>query len=114
MCHKELQTRMEEGSPHQPVADGDCLDCHDPHRSEQVSLLTGDMPGVCIACHDVEDGDFMDRHLGQSGLGMDCRKCHDPHVSEGEGLIQAIRHDPFEAGACESCHPAGSGQGGGN
>ena len=57
---------------------------------------------------------FMAVHLGQTGDGLDCRKCHDPHVAEGDGLLQAQRHDPFAAGACDACHPASAGTPGGN
>jgi predicted CXXCH cytochrome family protein len=103
---------METGNTHDPAAEGACLDCHLPHRSEQVSLLTGEVPGVCLDCHDTEDEDFLAVHLGQSGEGLDCRKCHDPHAAEGEDLIQPLRHDPFAAGACDACHPAPAGQGG--
>ena len=105
---------MESGRTHSPVADGDCLDCHNPHRSGQASLLVAVMPGVCLDCHDVEDDDFLAKHLGQSGTGLDCRKCHDPHVAEGDGLMAPLRHDPFDAGACDACHPEPAGTEGGN
>ncbi len=98
---------MAAGEMHAPAADGDCLDCHRSHHSEEPSLLAAAMPDQCLACHDGDDEDFKGRHLGLAGAKLDCRKCHDPHVAESGGLMQRNQHDPFEGDACDVCHPGG-------
>ncbi|MEZ4652406.1 MAG: cytochrome c3 family protein [Candidatus Eisenbacteria bacterium] len=89
-----------------PAEEGECLTCHQPHQSEEASLLTEGIPDLCASCHDVEDDDFREAHLGAVGTSVDCRGCHDPHGSKEAGLFQELTHAPFAAGGCEACHPS--------
>ncbi len=73
-CHPSF---FGEAIEHSPVAEGQCLQCHKPHRSEHPSLLT--LPGgqVCLECHD-GPADLSEEAHGQPGAD-DCTRCHDPH-----------------------------------
>jgi len=103
-CHGSIREDLDNGIGHEPVVDGACLDCHNPHDSPHASLMTDDISTLCLNCHDGDDEQFRDQHLGQSGEEMDCRKCHNPHAAEAENLIRPNQHDPFEGRACEACH----------
>ena len=35
-----------------PFLSGDCLSCHDPHTSEQQTLLVSDGNNLCFNCHE--------------------------------------------------------------
>ncbi|RMI02435.1 MAG: hypothetical protein D6681_10400, partial [Calditrichaeota bacterium] len=101
-------------SVHEPAADGDCLDCHEPHAAPRHDLLSENFPGgnyapgkvdtfsLCFDCHDPEmieepttreytnfrDGD---RNLHYVHVtrekGRSCRNCHDLHGSDQPHLI---------------------------
>ena len=71
---------------HGPVANGDCMDCHRPHRSEQPALLILPVFDTCIECHDEPEDLSQTAHSGADV--EDCLKCHDPHF--GEGMLLRI------------------------
>lgn len=85
-----------------------CLDCHEPHGSENVMLLRrringGDL-GATVASTDV--------------LGHSCRRCHLDDLGAGAGTGQAnsweyVHHlapdAPYAKQSCASCHGPGSG-----
>ena len=37
---------------HPPVADGQCTYCHNPHSSDNASILTQPVQELCAGCHD--------------------------------------------------------------
>ncbi len=49
-CHED--TRQLQPYVHGPVAVGECLLCHDPHRSSHKKLLKKPIPVLCLECHD--------------------------------------------------------------
>lgn len=62
---------------HFPVAEGQCMQCHDPHRSTNRALLIADILDTCVQCHD-EPEDLSEEAHGGDGV-ENCVKCHDAH-----------------------------------
>ncbi|MDQ7005849.1 MAG: cytochrome c3 family protein [Acidobacteriota bacterium] len=61
--------------PHGPVAAGECMACHLPHRSRQPMLLRGEVVGLCTTCH--RPAYLGERHPPVADAA--CVTCHDPH-----------------------------------
>lgn len=80
-CHQKADFEGE--YLHGPVAVGDCVFCHDPHKSEYEDLLTAKGGGLCLECHRRQD-------LGElhSGVGEECLSCHDPHRGSVPALLR--------------------------
>jgi len=97
----------------------DCLECHQPHKSQQVSLLRENLhqpfaEGKCQSCHSRNNDlslclscheqiltsfnhQFSHRVVGSQTNG--CFNCHSPHASRQQGLIKQA---PGQA--CRQCH----------
>jgi len=84
-CH---QRYFSEAVEHEPVAEGDCAMCHEPHRSTFSHLLRGSVVQSCADCHDPDD-------LGEEGHEgpevKNCTACHDPHFGSAP-YIRAKGH----------------------
>lgn len=82
---------------HLPVAEGRCLDCHDPHGSQQAALLRGaTTAAACGACHEnVAHGGVVHKPLADGN----CTACHRGHSSPHRALLV---DSPREL--CLSCH----------
>jgi len=115
MCHGEFPGS---GELHYPVADGDCLTCHNPHQSDLAALLTRPQGELCFDCHAPFDSKQKAHAPVASGS---CSDCHDPHRADQPSLLRAVEpelcfqcHGPFDAsgsshmpvefGECSSCH----------
>ena len=100
---------------HGPLADGECIGCHDPHGSSYSLILRGSYPEsfyapfqpeayeLCFMCHDKElltlqnvkdQTDFRNGtenlhflHVARKQKGRTCKSCHSFHASDGEKLI---------------------------
>ncbi len=92
-CHDEKNIMK---NIHSPVEDGECLSCHNPHSSENESLLLAKDGNVCLDCHDLEVGAKME-HGPYSGKL--CTSCHNPHQSENEYLLEKAIPQ-----LCYNCH----------
>jgi predicted CXXCH cytochrome family protein len=110
---------------HQPVREGECLACHDPHASDQPGLLNARSAETCFSCHSGLPKKFKNTH--QPYAQGKCASCHAAHQSDNRGLLvkepttlclgchslQSIggkhRNFPGELRNCGSCHsPHGS------
>lgn len=100
-CHGDL-LKGEDGKAiafvHEPVAEGDCVSCHNPHASRSRKLLTGEK--ICLECHDDKDPE------GKEGLtvhnpvnALKCVSCHDPHASSN--AYQLVKKGNA---LCYGCH----------
>jgi len=114
---KNIKRELLKGYIHQPVADGDCSLCHDPHGSKFAKLLVGPYPGsfyapytpekygLCFNCHDEEllteaeteaTGFRNGRrnlhyvHVAKERKGRTCQACHQAHASDGPKLINQL------------------------
>jgi len=73
-CHGDF---FAESVEHFPVKEGQCFECHDPHRSTRDHLLKTGVYDTCVACHDPPEELSQPAH-GAAGV-KDCIACHDPH-----------------------------------
>lgn len=71
---------------HGPVAVGQCLQCHDHHKSRVEHLLKGPVPELCYLCHDADAIQAIPAHF-VTELSA-CTDCHDPHVSGERPLLK--------------------------
>ncbi len=85
-------------SVHQPVAEGNCLGCHNGHDSGQKFLLKRDEKTLCLGCH--KDAVFASKTRSHPPAeGQACNTCHQPHDSANIALLVAPQAD-----LCFSCH----------
>jgi len=87
-----------EKSKHAPVAQGNCLTCHDPHSSDVKELVkTEKGKSICLKCHDVSGKNMASVH--GPVLKNECNKCHEPHNSKYPKLLI-----DEETKLCLTCH----------
>ncbi|TAL18470.1 hypothetical protein EPN96_01515 [bacterium] len=96
-CHQEKA-----GSQgHFKGASGDCITCHDPHKS--TAELTAQ---ICGKCHNSTLSEFQNTH-GNLPIksASQCVLCHNPHLGEGNpGKFYGALHYPVRNGGCGVCH----------
>lgn len=96
-CHEAKRDMMLEDNLHTPVANGNCVGCHDPHQSDHRFTLKGLAADLCYQCHKKEK--FLDKFVhGPIGVG-DCNACHNPHASANEFQLVTPRKE-----LCFNCH----------
>lgn len=123
-CHdSEEQTNY----IHEPVDSGECIACHDPHSSDNNSLLKSDVDfKLCETCHEL---DFWQNKRSHGPVASgNCFNCHEPHSSKHKKLLikntqnlcfmchENIKesnsmlhlHSPFKLN-CLSCHDSHGG-----
>jgi predicted CXXCH cytochrome family protein len=95
-CHKDFLAGNK--VKHQPVENGECLSCHDPHQSENnKKLLIKTGKDLCLTCHDDPLANQKFKHEAvESG---DCLDCHSPHATNFKGLLKKSVKD-----TCADCH----------
>ena len=71
---------------HGPVAVGQCLQCHEHHKSKIKNLLTEKEPELCYKCHDVYAIELIPGHLSKQ-MSM-CTNCHNPHAGSTKALLK--------------------------
>ena len=100
-CHQEQAQRAMLPNAHAPIED--CLNCHNPHRSENTRLLLEGLPDLCFKCHDPQD--LRTAHKEQPVQRSTCISCHDPHGNEQPRFLTGRNlHPPFAEGSCDACH----------
>ncbi len=98
-CHEKL---LEAKRVHGPVANGLCLQCHNPHASPNRKLLLKKSTAeVCGSCH--VKGNFTERSGHAAGTPGECTDCHGPHGGDLEFFLR-----PAPAKETES--PIGEGE----
>ncbi len=71
---------------HGPVAAGQCLFCHNPHRSKIKHLLREPEPQLCYLCHDKSMIESIPGHSEE--LSATCTTCHNAHASSIKYLLK--------------------------
>lgn len=87
---------------HAPVEQG-CRTCHDPHKSDNVSLLISAPDAGCRSCHQTDRDTFKKSHHNYP-VENGCLQCHTPHASDAPNLLKKNLHKPVAQGECDSCH----------
>lgn len=78
---------------HGPVAEGWCVACHSPHRSERQYMLLGkNNVELCTGCH--RKPDLLQTAAHQKEPEADCLACHNPHSGRSASLLKA-QHDEW-------------------
>jgi len=82
---------------HEPLKEGQCVDCHDPHASDNEFLLSSDnIAESCRECHEMVESVKTPHEPVAQG---ECIKCHDSHSSDFENLLIENQRQ-----LCFSCH----------
>lgn len=77
---------------HGPVADGDCIVCHSPHRSpSQYMLLKGKSIELCTQCHTKGYMLEIEEHKEEK----ECNLCHNPHLGKDRFLLKKDFNEVF-------------------
>ena len=100
-CHQTEDTKSvqaQEGVTHEPVKDGQCLTCHDPHSSDAKGLLNKkNLADTCLGCHKSLQKKYKYTHSPYAK--GECDSCHLPHRSANLQLLKKPAND-----LCKSCH----------
>lgn len=134
-CHNDMiNEALTKNRLHWPLLDRNgCLNCHNPHASDQEGLLAGPMQEVCGRCHvdtvaklkaakskhpPVEEGTCMACHSAHSSNQIlllnkpsvidVCGDCHDwqKHSTHPIGDEAKDPRNPNLTVTCQSCHRA--------
>lgn len=93
-CHESLVPTALEGRVHGPVAVGQCLLCHNLHKTENPHLLRERVPAICYACHEEAAVKLIREHSKESYAN--CSNCHEGHVSRERPLLKPIMQQKKE------------------
>ena len=83
-CHKDFLAGTK--FQHQPVSDGDCTSCHDPHQSPLKHLLLKKGTDLCLTCHDDPGAEGKFKHSALDSA--ECLDCHAPHATNFKSLLK--------------------------
>jgi predicted CXXCH cytochrome family protein len=106
-CHSKIEAATLLPVQHKPVAEGNCLLCHQPHVSPYQRLLRKSPLQECLPCHATQMR--FSHPVGMvagkpvidptSGKMLVCSRCHAIHGSETANLLPMEEND-----LCRSCH----------
>lgn len=106
-CHTDTMRRQQKNaSKHEPVAEGRCGECHDPHGSNYLFLTKKDNKfDLCTDCHDW--GRHSAHPIGEKSvdprnknLSIGCVSCHRSHGTEYKKMF----YYPTTTEVCIQCH----------
>lgn len=86
-CHTTFVAALRPGGErwiHGPVASGECIACHDPHRSPNRYMLRAAPEALCARCHQPSDVAANPAHEQADGV---CLNCHDPHGGDTRAVL---------------------------
>ena len=78
---------------HGPVAVGQCLLCHNPHKSKIEHLLLAPEPELCYQCHDVDTIELIAAHLPKQLSS--CTDCHYAHAGSAKALLKGSTSETY-------------------
>lgn len=83
-CHEDFSSRYK--VLHGPVGGGHCTACHNPHLSENVSLLKRTNQSLCLFCHEQKQVLALEPH--QDIESTSCTECHNPHGGDDKYILR--------------------------
>ncbi len=83
-CHTDYT--LSAAFVHGPVAVGQCLFCHNPHKSKNEHLLNDPEPQLCYLCHDRDVIESIANHSTETL--SECTNCHDAHAALEKSLLR--------------------------
>ncbi len=83
-CHQEYAALK--GWVHGPVAVGECLQCHEPHKGRNEFLLARPVLELCYGCHVPQAIHAIDGHGDESHAR--CNRCHEGHAGATRSLLK--------------------------
>lgn len=119
-CHD--RSLFEKKIVHQPVRNGQCGACHNPHVARYKGLLQQKVADLCFSCHTKAARDLAKGKVHAPIRKGDCLACHDAHASNNHGLLKKSlaascfachtglpkqykhSHAPYVKGQCMACH----------
>ncbi len=132
-CHSDKDATHIKGRVHPPAV-RDCLNCHDPHTSDNkfqlLKATAGDKKdNLCLTCH-TQGTNVPEKGSRHAALDMGCETCHITHKTGDRGkrefdfhltkdapalcidchdvkdanLVKAHQGQPFEKADCLTCH----------
>jgi len=99
MCHDDVAAALETEHTHAPAASGDCVLCHNPHRSDHEHLLNSPQVELCTMCHGDVATALETAYAHAPAASGECTLCHNPH-----GSIQPRQLNGPEVELCATCH----------
>ncbi|MDY6842989.1 MAG: cytochrome c3 family protein, partial [Thermodesulfobacteriota bacterium] len=122
-CHPEIQKDIFSQIAHLPAEEGKCVECHNPHTSDNEKLLIATSSNLCYQCHKKKKTQFSKSYTHLPVEKGECHKCHEPHSSQNMNLLTENQkeicspchtkekifsrkniHVPLEKGDCLKCH----------
>jgi len=99
-CHEEEQNNFDKKYVHSPIAQDNCVVCHNPHTGKYQFMLSEKFPTLCYSCHADEREKFSKKpHIHTAVRQGKCTGCHNPHASDNERLQEKTGKE-----LCYSCH----------
>lgn len=98
-CHDVVMKGKVKHAP----AEEDCLSCHSFEKADGKTAvkLSGEMPGLCLTCHDSLTAAAEGKLPAPHAPVADCASCHKPHASDEKHLLKASARQ-----ICAECHSA--------
>lgn len=83
-CHEDFSSKYK--VLHGPVGGGQCTTCHNPHVSENASLLKRTNQSLCFFCHDQKQVLALEPHKDIENTS--CTECHNPHGGDDKFILR--------------------------
>ena len=106
-CHQDTIRRQDKSlTKHEPIKDGKCSSCHDPHASDNPYFFKqASISDLCGTCHDWQKHsshplDEKVRDPRNNNVYLQCLSCHRTHGTEYKHFI------PYQTTTelCTQCH----------